>query len=200
MRWIIALPLVVFALWTAFVVSPFLALRSLQQAVEARDPQALAERINFRAMRASLTKQILETYLTANGRGTEINADTRSVASAAGTALAEPLVRDLITPEALMDWLDDGWPETKAGPVPRQLAVARPTVNWTSLGQATHLFMASETRGFRRIAMPVPPDRPAAERFTLHWRLSGMTWRLMGVDLPVPLQRRLIRNLPKPST
>jgi hypothetical protein len=60
--------------------------------------------------------------------------------------------------------------------------------------------MASETRGFRKIYMPIPPDRPKAERFTLYWRLSGTTWRLTGVDLPASLQQRLIRELPRPTT
>src|SRR5215213_4759482 len=55
MRWIIRLSLVVFVAWVAFVLSPFLALHDLQQAVEARDAHALSERINFRALRLSLT-------------------------------------------------------------------------------------------------------------------------------------------------
>jgi hypothetical protein len=200
MRWIIRTGLVLFVAWIAFLGSPFYALHSLARSVEARDAAAIAERVNFRALRLSLTKQIVDAYLVANGRANEIGANNRSLASAAGATLADPLVRDLLTPEALIDLLDDGWPQRKGGPVPPDLAGARFAVDWTSLETAGRLFMASETRGFRKISMPIPPERAKEERFTLHWRLSGGTWRLMGVDLPVALQQRLIRELPRPTT
>ncbi|HEV2605238.1 MAG TPA: DUF2939 domain-containing protein [Microvirga sp.] len=200
MRWILRIAGVVFVAWAAFMASPFYALHDLARAVEARDANEIAERVNFRALRLSLTKQIVDAYLVAHGRAQEIGASNRNLASAAGASLADPLVRDLLTPEAILDLLDDGWPQAKGGPPPAELAGTRFAVDWTSVGEAARLFMASETRGFRKIYMPIPPDRPKAERFTLYWRLSGTTWRLTGVDLPASLQQRLIRELPRPTT
>jgi len=199
MRWIVRIGSVLLVAWIGFMASPFIALQSLARAVEARDAEAIAARVNFKALRASLTKQIVDAYLAANGRAQEIVAGHRSLAAAAGATIVDPLVRDLLSPEALIDLLDDGWPQAKTGAAPADLAGTRLDIGWASLRAAGRPFLASETRGFRQIFIPIPPERPEEERFILHWRLSGTTWRLMGVDLPASLRQRLIRDLPRPS-
>jgi hypothetical protein len=62
--------------------------------------------------------------------------------------------------------------------------------------RAWGVFVHSESRGFRKILIPLPDDAPAQERFRLEWRLEGTTWRLSGVELPLALVQRLIKELP----
>jgi hypothetical protein len=40
-------------------------------------------------------------------------------------------------------------------------------------------------------------DRPADEQFRFQLRLTGMTWRLVGLTLPKPILQRLVQELIK---
>jgi hypothetical protein len=40
-------------------------------------------------------------------------------------------------------------------------------------------------------------DRPPGEQFHLQLRIKGFGWRLVGVELPPPVLRRLVQELIK---
>ena len=67
MRWTIRVGAALAALWAAYAVSPYIAAYRLTTAVQARDVEALKIRINFRAVRTSLAKQILAYYASTTG-------------------------------------------------------------------------------------------------------------------------------------
>lgn len=194
MIWTLRVSFLLFLAWAIFMVSPFVALYSLAKAVEARDVALIRERVNFPALRISLTKQLVSDYLLAAGRGKALDGFDRQVASGIGATLADPLVAELVTPEALIDLLEDGRPQGAGGAGGDEGGF---TLDTSSLRQALSLFVKSETRGFRNISIPVPPDESADRGFRLHLRLSGTTWRLIGIDLPEHLRRELVDRLPR---
>ncbi len=108
-RWWLA-GLVALFLWIAYGLSPYVALYRLSQAVQAHDPQAVAQRVNFRTLRLSLTRQATAAVLDAITARRDLSARDRAILTEASGALAEPLVESLVTPETLIDLLDDGWP------------------------------------------------------------------------------------------
>jgi len=198
MRWAFRFGILVLAAWLLFLASPFLAVYSLAKAVETRDAAAIEARVNFVSLRGSLVQQLIDAYLK-SGSAPELDPSRRRLAASAGASLADPIVARLATPQALLDLFEDGWPEAVAGLKPTDESGAGLAMDWTSLEQAGRLFANAETRGFRKIYISLPADRPQDERFRLYLRLKGTTWRLMGVDLPVSLRQRLVRDLPRPN-
>lgn len=195
MRWVWGFGCAALVGWVLFLASPFLALYRLAEAVEARDAASLARRVNLSALRASLLEQLIDEYL----KGAAVDPGQRRAAAAAGAALADPLVAQLATPEALLDLFEDGWPEAVAGSRPAEESGPGVGAGLASFGQAARLYAASQTRGFRKILIPVPPDRPRGEAFTLLLRFDGTAWPLTGIDLPDALRRRLVRIAPRPT-
>ena len=57
------------ALWLAYAASPFVGVCRLVEVVGQRDVLALPERVDFLALRGSLSTQIARTYLRITGKG-----------------------------------------------------------------------------------------------------------------------------------
>jgi hypothetical protein len=195
MRWVARTFLALIVLWALYIASPFVALYRFAKAVEAKDLAAIEERVNFRALRTSLTSQLITEYLIATGREGELKGSRRQAAVGIGATVADPLIAQYLTPAALAGFLED----------PRVTAVTSGTsqpgvpqaINLNSLSDAWRVFITAETRGFRAITVSVPVDRPADEQFRFQMRLSGVTWRLVGITLPKPLLQRLVQELVK---
>ena len=63
MRWVLWFSFFLGVLLGIYFAPPFIALQRVATAVEAKDAVALIERTDFPAVRRSLTKQILASYL-----------------------------------------------------------------------------------------------------------------------------------------
>src|SRR4051812_18204697 len=98
-------------LWAVYAISPYFAAYRLVTAVQARDVEAPQERVTFHAVRIPLAQQILAVYFSATGEGNVSEAAARQLASVAAE-VAEPLIAQLLSPEVLVDLLDDGWPQS----------------------------------------------------------------------------------------
>jgi hypothetical protein len=101
-----------------------------------------------------------------------------------------------VTPEALMALLQDD------GSVRQDRAIPTPegglgVLSLQSIDQAWDVFANAETRGFRAVSFAVPPGRPADDRFRLQFRLSGTTWRVVGLEMPKAIEARLVQELIK---
>ncbi len=209
-RWWLA-GLAILVLWIAYGASPYLALYRISQAVQAHDAAALEQRVNFRTLRLSLTKQALAAAVDAIAARRDLSPRERTILTEASGALAGPLVDSLVTPETLIDLLDDGWP-VRAGLArdggPREgapddtTATSHDTARKDGLGlhastvsQLFALFRSSEPRGFRGMVVSYPPDRPVENRFRLRLRLRGWTWRLVDLELPGALRERISQRL-----
>jgi hypothetical protein len=203
MRWIIRIFILLFLVWGVYAASPYAALYSLAKAVEAKDVAALNERVNFQAVRLSLSKQIVSAYLRLTGKGKETSSSPfGQVAASAGASIIDPVIEPLVSAEAMIDLLENGWPAELGGAArmrkrdgPQGLGFD--PARFVSLQGAARLFMASETRGFRAVLFTIPFDGPPEERIKLQFRLSGLSWRLVGIELPEAVKARLVQELAK---
>src|SRR5215207_4306640 len=104
MRWTFRITFLLLLGWAIFMVSPFVALYVLSKAVEAKDVARITERVNFNALRVSLARQILGEYLKTQ----DISERDRQLAAQAGAAALNPVLEELLTPQAVIDLLEDG--------------------------------------------------------------------------------------------
>ncbi|MDP8918965.1 MAG: DUF2939 domain-containing protein, partial [Pseudomonadota bacterium] len=104
MRWTLRISFLLLLAWAIFMVSPFVALYDLSKAVEAKDVARITERVNFNALRVSLARQILGEYLKTQ----DLGGLDQQAATQVGTATLNPVLEELITPQAVIDMLDDG--------------------------------------------------------------------------------------------
>jgi DUF2939 family protein len=193
MRWTLRISFLLFLAWAIFMVSPFVALYDLSKAVEARDVARITERVNFNALRVSLARQILGEYLKTQ----DLDGLGRQAATQAGTAALNPVLEELITPQAVIDLLEDGQLQ-QAAETPSGNGIFSPIgFDAQSLGKAWRTFILSESQGFRAITIPLPVDEPKERQFKITLRLRGTTWRLTGIELPEPLKEELIKRAAK---
>jgi Protein of unknown function (DUF2939) len=187
MRWTFRISFLLLLGWAIFMVSPFVALYDLSKAVQARDVARLTERINFNALRVSLARQILGEYLKTQ----DISERDRQLAAQAGAAALNPVLEGLLTPQAVIDLLEDGQLQQL-----QQEGTGGAAIRFDpgSLRQAWQIFILSESQGFRAITIPLTPDEPRDQQFRVTLRLSGATWRMTGIDLPASLQKELRRR------
>ena len=190
MRWTLRISFLLFLAWAIFMVSPFVALYDLSKAIEARDVDRITERVNFNALRVSLARQILGEYLKTQ----DLNGLGQQAAAQAGTAVLNPVLEELITPQAVMDLLDDGQLQQATGTQGRNGSFFPLGFDAASLGKAWRTFIMSETQGFRAITIPLPADEPRGNQFKITLRLRATTWRLTGIELPEPLKEELIKR------
>ncbi|HEX8664614.1 MAG TPA: DUF2939 domain-containing protein [Beijerinckiaceae bacterium] len=203
MRWTFRIAAALALAWLLFLASPFVALHSLGRAVAARDVEAVRERVNFRALRLSLMRQVLNVALDERG-GRSLGATERQLVADAAATVADPIVSQLLTPEAVIELLNGGWrpreeadggtastADSPAAAMPGGIARAMRVV---SPGSAWRLFQQSELRGFRNMFVRLPPNAVGDQQFRLRLRLVRTTWRLVGIELPEAPLRRLVRE------
>src|SRR3712207_491267 len=121
MRWTFRISFLLFLAWAIFMVSPFVALYDLSKAVAAKDLDRITERVNFNALRVSLARQILGEYLKTQ----DLDGLGQQAAAQAGTAVLNPVLEQLITPQAVIHLLVAGQLQQVARP-PRTRALFFP--------------------------------------------------------------------------
>jgi hypothetical protein len=203
MRWVMRSLVALVVAWALFLMSPYVAFYRLAKAVEAKDVAVLTERVNFRAVRISLSRQIASAYAKVTGIvNTQAGSPVGQVAVSAGTAVVDSLIAPYATPEAIIDFLTRGpsgigSSADAASPAPSpEGGLQAPEL---SLERLKDLFFASESRGFRGYVFSFPLQQPPEERFRLVFRLSGPShgfmWRLVGVELPARVRDQLVQQL-----
>ena len=94
-------------LLVGYWVWPFFGMRSLAADIQARDPVALSEDVDFVRLRRSLTEQIIAAYLQVTGRAKKLSPFENVVVIGIGSSIADPSVAQLLTPENLLVLLRD---------------------------------------------------------------------------------------------
>jgi len=189
MRWLARFLVVLVVVSIGYAAWPFWAAYDFVTAVRNRDAAAIAARVNFPAVRFALTQQIVIAYLQLSGKEPRLGSFGREIAVAAVASVADPIVARLVSPEALMEFLEKGPPGADASTsnVTQGLGSGSVDTVWRLL---THSQWA-----FRRFALSVPVDAPPPRRFKLRFRLTSWTWKLSAVDLPEELLTRLVQEL-----
>ena len=193
MRWVFRIVVALILVWAVYFVSPFVSLYGLAKAIETKDVAAIEERVNFRAVRISVARQLIPAYLVATGRESELKSSRGDAMVGIGASIADPLIAQYLSPASLAGFLND--PRFVAGQ--SGAVTGGGAVGLNSLHDAWRLFATSQTRGFRVISFAVPVDKPGDEQFRLRLRISGLGWRLVGIELPKPVLQRLVQELIK---
>lgn len=190
MRWFVGSAFALVLVWTLYVASPYLALIDLAGAVETRNASGIADRVNFRALRVELAKQIVAAGMTSRPLANALGSPDANLAAGSLAVAADPLLERLVTPEGLIVLLQDLGPDP-AEPV-RLAGRLRP--NAEGLRTAADLVRTSRWRGFRNVYFTVTP-RPGLPSARLQFRLSRLKWRLVGFDLTPDARQRLLDEL-----
>src|SRR3954464_11322864 len=160
MRWFLRSLVALFVVWAIYLVSPYVAFYRLAKAVEAKDIAAIKERVNFRAVRISLARQIASAYAKATGADQQASSPAGQIAVSAGTAVVDPLIAPYLTPEAIINFLTRG--QSGSGIGSTTGVPALPPLS--SIFQAHEIsfrwlrdaFLATDSRGFRVFVIALP--------------------------------------------
>jgi hypothetical protein len=174
------------ALWLAYIVWPFASLFEVVRAAQAGDVAKIEQRVDFPALRRSLTGQLVATYARLAGA----RLDRGGMMAGISSSLADPLVEQLVTPAVLAQVMKSGWPKAVLPDQPVGVAGLDPD----ALGNVWQLYFNSDY-GLGEVRFAVPVREPKAKQFRVRLALSGWTWKLTGLDLPHSLQERLAREL-----
>jgi len=160
----------------------------LGSAAARGDAEAVMERVDLQALIRSLSSQVARAFLDRRPELQKLEPLPQRVFLNA--AAAEMLLRALMTPDAIAALLSQGR-------VGAQGAGSEAGKLWAmpSLGEAIHarplqVLLHSYFDGPRSFVVGL--DSPDG-RYRLHMNLSGLIWRLSGVDIPEPAAARIAR-------
>ncbi|MGA0597308.1 DUF2939 domain-containing protein [Enterovirga sp. CN4-39] len=183
MRWFVGSAIGLVLLWAAYVASPYWALVGLARAIDARDVQAISERVNFRAFRLSLTRQV-----AAAGMGSRSGSADANIAASTLALAAEPLLERIVTPEGVIRLLDEIGASGRPGPESSARGIR---LDRGALQTVIDLVRASRWRGFRNVYFSLASKADPNQQSRLQLRFSRLRWRLVAVDLSPEARQRL---------
>jgi hypothetical protein len=186
MRKTIVVSLILLLLFGAGAIWPYTALYDIATKAEAGDTAGVSERIDFAAVRRSLTGQIINAYIRLSG----IKVAPGGITAAVAGSVADPMVEKLMSPEALVDLLRNGWPRAALADAPPGFA----GIGSANFGNWWALFASSEY-GLSGFSVSLPVEKPVAQQFRVYLSLSRQGWRLSGLDLPEEILTKVTEQL-----
>ena len=161
----------------------------LASAASRGDAQAVMGRVDLQALIRSVSSQIARAFLDQNPQLQKLKSPRQGVVLNASAA--EMLLRALLTPENIAALLNQG----RVGVLNAGGQDSGTVWGMPSLGEAFHarplqVLMNSYPDG--PLSFVVGLESPDG-RYRLHMNLSGLTWRLSGVDIPAPVTARVAR-------
>lgn len=191
MRAFLAIVLAAALAWTAYLASPYWAAWRLASALEARDARRVEERVNLRAVRQSLARQLVSEGLQSKAVAAALGGSDAQVAAGTIAAAADPVLERIVTPEGVIALLPPlRQDETKSIDRPRERRGFTAAVR-----DAWSFALASRWRGFRNVYLTLPPEAEPDRQVRLQLRLSRFKWRLIGIDLPPATRLRLVGDM-----
>jgi hypothetical protein len=196
MRWAIRIAAVLAILLLAYAIWPVVGFARIASAIEAKDGPGLAKLVDFRALRKSLTKQIVAAYIELTGKEKQLGLMGKTLAVGIGTSYAEPIVAELLNEQTLIDLLTKGQVGGGGGvgavKVPAELA----PFSKSALQSGWQTWWASEY-GLGDYYVYLPPDKTPDKQFKVRLSLKDLQWKLTGLDLPGPMRIELAQQLVK---
>jgi hypothetical protein len=175
---------------------PYAGAYELARAAEQRDAAAVAERIDFVALRRSLARQVIRSYLRQSGRGEKLGAYGRGVAVSVGTTVADPYLEQLLNPDTVTALLSSG--QLKAITVENRTVSfdqPLPALPHALTGDLLPVILGSGYDGLSTFVLSLPAASGSGESYGVHLRRDGLTWRLAGLDLPPTLVDRIAADI-----
>jgi len=187
MRKTIAAVVALGVVWVGYIAWPPYDLLVLLDAIESRYVDTVTRHVYLDAVRISLTNQVVAAYIRRTG--IQIGPLRRNIAAA---SIADPVVKRLVSAEALTELLAVGWPITVLPDRPPGTnGITRSTI-----GTIWQIFGNSEY-GLGRFEVAGPAALPPRQRFSLTFRLLQWRWRMVGITLPENIQDLLADELVK---
>ncbi|HZZ24371.1 MAG TPA: DUF2939 domain-containing protein [Roseiarcus sp.] len=164
----------------------------LASAASRDDPEAVMERVDLQPLIRSLSSQISRSYLDQNPELQKLLSEHGLgggvVVNAAG---AELMLRAFLTPENIAALLNRGCVgDANAGGQDAGTLSGVPSLGEAFRARPLQVLMNSYFDG--PLSFVVGLQSPDG-RYRLHMNLSGVTWRLSGVDIPEPVTARVAR-------
>jgi Protein of unknown function (DUF2939) len=161
----------------------------LASAAEHGDADAVIERVDLQALIRSLSGQIARAFLDQNPQLEKLPPPRQG--AFLNASAAEMLLRALLTPDNIAALLSQG----RVGVVGPGGKDAGTVWGMPSLGEALNarpfqVIMHSYFDGPRSFVVGLDSSDGF---YRIHMNLSGLTWRMSGVDVPDPITARLTR-------
>jgi hypothetical protein len=173
-----------------FIVSPFVGLDHLKSAVDSRNPASLEDRIDFKRLRMSLAGQIVSAYLKLTGRTPQLGLFGTAIAVNAGASLADPLLAEIVNPEAMLNFFSGA----KSSAIPLGAPAPNGVLNFPNAGMAWNVLSNIEY-GFGNFYISVPLEAAPADQFRLRLQVLQWRWKLTGIYLPQRIRAQLAQEL-----
>jgi hypothetical protein len=168
---------------------PFLELRALAAALQARDVTKLNEQVDYARLRRSFTEQIIAAYLRVTGRASKLGVFGSSLATAVGASIVDPWVSQIVNPENLAELLRGGTVASELGTVSFKFGDLPSSTNTT-----WNAWLSSQY-GLGRFSIGLPPGAATTNQFRLRMQLLHWHWKVTGIDLPETLRDQIAREL-----
>jgi hypothetical protein len=161
----------------------------LASAAEHSDAEAVIERVDLQALIRSLSGQIARAFLDQNPQLQQAPPPRQGVFLNASAA--EMLLRALLTPDNIAALLSQGRVGVLgAGGKDAGTVWGMPSLDEAFESRPLQVIMHSYFDG--PLSFVVGLDSSDG-RYRIHMNLSGLTWRMSGVDVPAPITARLAR-------
>jgi hypothetical protein len=172
-----------------FFTLPLVGLSRLAGAVESKNTVALGNRIDFNRLGRSLAPQIVWAYLKKTGRLNVLGRTVSSFVAGASASLADPIMGELLTPEALLSLLSSA--QVNSGNLRIQSAVV--PLPKGDMGSFWSVFQNAEY-GFGKLNVRLPLSA-ASEQYRIRLELLQWKWKLVAMDLPQNVRDQLADEL-----
>jgi hypothetical protein len=199
MRWTLRIVAVLAVLLLAYAIWPVVGFARIASAIEARDGAALAKLVDFKALRKSLTKQIVAAYIELTGKEKQLGLMGKTLAVGIGTSYAEPIVAQLLNEQTLIDLLTKGETGGGGGGAAVKIPAEFAPFSKSALQSGWQTWWSSEY-GLGDYYIYLPPGKARDKQFKVKLSLKEMQWKLAGIDLPQPMRIELAQQLIKQRT
>ena len=159
----------------------------LASAAQRSDTDAVIERVDLQALIRSLSGQIARAFLDQNPQLQKAPPPRPGVFLNASAA--EMLLRALLTPDNIAALLSQGRVSVVgAGGKDSGTVWGMPSLGEAFNARPLQVIMHSYFDGPRSFVVGLDSSDG---RYRIHMNLSGLTWRMSGVDIPEPITARL---------
>jgi hypothetical protein len=161
----------------------------LASAAQRGDAAAVMERVDLTSLSRSLSGQISRAYLDQNPQLQKLLSLQPGFAGGVGinAAAAEMLLRAVLTPENIAALLKGRVGAADAGTLWRMPALGE-AFSVNPLQAVANSYFDGPTSFVLNLASPDGP-------YGVHLRLSGLTWRLSGLDVPEAVTARVAHEI-----
>jgi hypothetical protein len=193
MRWFLGGVAAVVVLVLLYLGSAASSLSALAAAVRAGDGVAVAEHTDIKALRSSLSDQIVAAYLDRIGEKRQVRPMEKMLISAFGSGIADAMIAKMLTAENLTKILKAGKLDGAPGlPAIDGLPALGDLDTGNVLALLDRLRFVKPVQLAVRVSNTSDPEQYAA--IDLHYEDLG--WKLAGITLPRAVVRNLAATLP----